>query len=118
MHEFVIRLMKQLTIYFGAIVGYKILKHLYKNNHVIQACTDSVEKLKSLTLSWWKSLSYRSQSIDLQSKSMDWFLCHRDFRHGRVKLSLEITVTSIFRLPEILAKLRTLQVKGKTILNN
>ena len=31
-----------------------------------------------------RSLSYRNQSIDLQSKSMDWFLCHRDPRHERV----------------------------------
>ena len=27
----------------------------------------------SLTLSWWRLLSYRNQSIDLQSKSMAWF---------------------------------------------
>ena len=27
-----------------------------------------------LTLSWRGPLSYRNQSIDLQSKSMDWFL--------------------------------------------
>ena len=27
-----------------------------------------------LTLSWRRPLSYRNQSIDLQSKSMDWFL--------------------------------------------
>ena len=26
----------------------------------------------------WKSLSYRNQSIDLQRKSMDWFLFDRD----------------------------------------
>ena len=50
MHEFVIRFMKQLTIYFGIIMGYKILKHLYTDNHVIQVCTDSVEKLKSFLL--------------------------------------------------------------------
>ena len=31
-----------------------------------------------------RSLSYRNQSIDLQSKSMDWFLYHRDLRHERV----------------------------------
>ena len=32
-------------------------------------------KLFALTLSWLRSLSYGNQSIDLQSKSMDWFLC-------------------------------------------
>ena len=30
-----------------------------------------------LTLSWWTSLSYRNQSIDLHSKLMDWFLYDR-----------------------------------------
>ena len=38
-----------------------------------------------LTLSWRRPLSYRNQSIDLQSKSMDWFLCVNDLRHERVK---------------------------------
>ena len=32
-----------------------------------------------------KSLSYRNQSTDLQSKSLDWFLYDKDFRHERVK---------------------------------
>ena len=36
-----------------------------------------------LTLSWRRSLSYRNQSIDLQSKSMNWFLYDRDLRHER-----------------------------------
>ena len=30
------------------------------------------------------SLLYKNQSIDLQSKSMDWFLYDRDLRHERV----------------------------------
>ena len=34
-----------------------------------------------LTLSWERSLSYRNQSIDFQSKSMHWFLQDRDLRH-------------------------------------
>ena len=38
-----------------------------------------------LTLSWRRSLSYRNQSIDLQSKSIYWFLCDRGLRHERVK---------------------------------
>ena len=37
-----------------------------------------------LTFSWRRRLSYRNQSIDLQSKSMDW-LYDNDFRHERVK---------------------------------
>ena len=38
-----------------------------------------------LTFSWRRSLSYRTQSIDLPCKSMDWFLYGRDFRHESVK---------------------------------
>ena len=41
-----------------------------------------------LTLSWWRPLSYRNQSIDLQSKSMDWFLYDNGLRHERVKCQL------------------------------
>ena len=37
----------------------------------------------SLTLSWRGPLSYRNQSIDLQSKSMDWFLYDRKLHHER-----------------------------------
>ena len=36
-----------------------------------------------------RSLSYRNQSIDLQRKSMDWFLYDRDLRHERVKESVK-----------------------------
>ena len=39
----------------------------------------------ALTFSWRTSLSYRNQSIDLQRKSMDWFLYNKDLRHERVK---------------------------------
>ena len=44
----------------------------------------------TLTLSWRRPLSYRNQSIDLQSKSMDWFLYDRGFRHERVKYEVKI----------------------------
>ena len=37
-----------------------------------------------LTLSWRKPLSYRNQSTDLQSKSIDWFLYNNGLRHERV----------------------------------
>ena len=39
----------------------------------------------NLTLSWRRPLSYRNQSIDLQSKSLDWFLHDNGLRHERVK---------------------------------
>ena len=42
-------------------------------------------KRSQLTLSWRKSLSYRNQSTDLQSKSMDWFLYDTDLRHVTIK---------------------------------
>ena len=35
-----------------------------------------------------KSLSYKNHTIDLQSKSMDWFLYDMDLRHERVKKQL------------------------------
>ena len=38
-----------------------------------------------VTLSWRRPLSYRNQSIDLQSKSMDWFLYDNGPRPERVK---------------------------------
>ena len=40
--------------------------------------------MQQLTLSWRVLLSYRNQSIDLQSKSMDWFLYDNCLRHERV----------------------------------
>ena len=38
-----------------------------------------------LTLSWRRPLSYRNQSMDLQSKSMDWFLYDNGLLYERVK---------------------------------
>ena len=42
-------------------------------------------RLWYLTLSWQRPLSYSNQSIDLQSKSKDWFLYDNGLRHERVK---------------------------------
>ena len=39
----------------------------------------------ALTLSGWRPLSYRNQSIDLLGKSMDWFLYDKGLRHQRFK---------------------------------
>ena len=41
-----------------------------------------------LTLPLHRPLSYRNQSINLLSKSMDWLLYDRDLRHKRVKDTL------------------------------
>ena len=38
-----------------------------------------------LNLPWRRPLSYRNQSIDLQNKSVDWFLYDIGLRHERVK---------------------------------
>ena len=38
-----------------------------------------------LTLSWRRPISYRNQSTDLRSKSMDWFLYDNGLSHDRVK---------------------------------
>ena len=53
-----------------------------------------------LTLSWRRPISYRNQSIELQSKSMDWFLYHSGLRHERVRSlifqnCLDIVCTSL-----------------------
>ena len=45
----------------------------------------NMEQLKyPLTLSWQRLLSYRNQSIDFRSTSMDWFLYDGVIRHERV----------------------------------
>ena len=49
-------------------------------------------RLFSLTLSCRRPLSYRNQSIDLQSKSMDWFLYDNGLRHERVE-SHDVVIT-------------------------
>ena len=50
-----------------------------------------------LNLSWRRSLLYRNQSIELQNKSMDWFLYDRNFRLERVNaLLLECIHWDIF----------------------
>ena len=49
-----------------------------------------------LTLSWRGSLSHRNQSIDLHSKSMDWFLYDRHLCHERVK-----TMSNIYELKAV-----------------
>ena len=48
-------------------------------------CVEYVKKTSSaLTLLWREPLSYRNQSTDMKSKSMDWFLYDNGLRHERV----------------------------------
>ena len=50
------------------------------------------------------SLSYRNQSIDLQSKSIDWFLCERDIGREKVnKIRYDMNFFYFF-LPLLLIK--------------
>ena len=45
-----------------------------------------------LTFPWRRALSYRNQPIDLQSKSTDWVLYEKDFRHERVKVLMWLKI--------------------------
>ena len=81
---------------------FKILHFWFSDVPICTACVLQILQLHihstttNLTLSWWRPLSYRNQSIDLQSKSMDWFLHDNDLRHERVKL---ITFCSSYEHP-------------------
>ena len=59
--------------------------------------------LLELTFSWWTPLSYRNQSIDLPSKSMDWFLYDNSFHHERVKTKVfcEVFATYFYKRESI-----------------
>ena len=51
-----------------------------------------------LTLSWRRSLSYRSKSTDLLSNSMDWFLYDRDLRDERLNRRIwKTTILFLFQ---------------------
>ena len=57
--------------------------------------------INTLTLSRRRPLSYRNQSIDLQNKSMDWFLYDNGLRHERVNLNNSWSQYSINRKTEL-----------------
>ena len=48
----------------------------------------------SLTSFMTRAVSYRNQSIDLQCKSIDWFLYNNGLRHERVKLVFSTSLLS------------------------
>ena len=52
---------------------------------IILAIAINISDHTALTLSRWMPLSYRNQSIDLRSKSIDWFLYDNGLRLERVK---------------------------------
>ena len=63
----------------------------FRSKFMCQVCVTILERC-AVTISWWRSLSYRKQSVDLLYRSMDWFLFDRDLRHERFKRS-ELVVT-------------------------
>ena len=56
----------------------------FKHRNNLEKSQILTRKIFHLTLSWRRSRSYRNQSIDMQNKSMDWFLYNRDLCHKRV----------------------------------
>ena len=58
----------------------------------------------TLTLSWQRSLSYRNQSVDLESKSVDWFLYDSKLRHERVNEVLSSVYASGNNMSLILSR--------------
>ena len=58
----------------------------------------TIKLYKLLTLSWRGLLSYRNQSIDLQSKSMDWFLYGNGLRYEKFKPFSPDLMKEIFSL--------------------
>ena len=74
------------------VFGNQLKENLKVNNkntrvslNLIPSYQQSRRKVLKLTLSWRRLLPYINQSIDLQSKSMDWFLYDNGLRHERIK---------------------------------
>ena len=74
------------------VFGNQLKENLKVNNkntrvslNLIPSYQQSRRKVLKLTLSWRRLLPYINQSIDLQSKSMDWFLYGNGLRHERIK---------------------------------
>ena len=55
-----------------------------------------------LTRSWRRPLSYRNQSIDLHSRSMDWFPFDNGVHHERVKRALNTSLLMVEPLINII----------------
>ena len=82
------RFLKNFCIFVCKFWGFVFSDHDFRPWQILRAQVFHwVDKLilKTLTLSRRRPLSYRNQSIDLQSKSMNWFLYDNSLRHERVK---------------------------------
>ena len=67
-----------------------------KANYALQHVRRDSWMKSVLNLSWRRSLLYRKHSIDLQNKSIDWFLCDRNFGHERVNALLLLCYLHVF----------------------
>ena len=74
-----------LWIYFTSFSSVSVVYFEQMNVNMNETVKRTLFRKLSLTLSWPRPISYRNQSSDLQSKSMDWFLYDNDFRYERVK---------------------------------
>ena len=75
----------------------EVTQRTEKNYHFSLKLGSQRQKL-ILTHSWWRSLSHRNQSIDLQTKSMDSFLYNRDLRRERFNVCSSFIRVSLNKL--------------------
>ena len=76
-------------------LGYSLFLEKFDSHLTKQQTLLRQKKIITLTFSWRRPLSYRNQPINLQSKSMDWFLYDNGLRHERVKLYTVIVKRSL-----------------------
>ena len=102
-------------------------RNTYFEVNMLKAASDFLKQLQRwaaaselsvlLTLSRRRSLSYRNHSIDLRSKSMDWFLCDYGLRLERVKFRYLITVYEQVKLFTIQSKFINLCFVSKRLIH-
>ena len=69
---------------------------LMNSNNALRKMLQLLELQMFRSSSWRRLLSYRNHSIDLQSKSMDWFLYNKGLRHERVNDTWKKRVFEVF----------------------
>ena len=86
-----------LPLNFSEHLSNNIIRYVNRKIKALSKITPNMRMVKKrvLTLSWRRSLSCRNQSTDLQSKSMDWFLCDNGLRNERVNIDKDISVMSL-----------------------
>ena len=88
--------------WFGSIRmycnGIIFRKFIISKNENHFSYKSKIQKTTKLTLSWRRPISYRNQSIDFRSKSMDWFLYYIGLRHERVNHQVQINKPDLKRI--------------------